>query len=121
MEALAAGNAIRLRRAALKRDIVAGRTSVQTVLREPIPDWLECMSIGALLDAKPRLFKSKITQLVAEVGATETTRLLGLGIRQRALLIHRLNEYDAARRRDASRRRRQRGAEVVRRTLGAEA
>src|SRR5215208_4483277 len=53
MDALSRANQIRTRRAQLKRDLKAGRVSIQNVLLEP-PDWVETAKVFDMMLAVPR-------------------------------------------------------------------
>jgi hypothetical protein len=68
MQALALGNETRLKRAALKRDIRTGKTSISDVLLAEIPDYLKKMPIGELIQAVRWVGPSKSRQILARVG-----------------------------------------------------
>ena len=95
MQALARANRVRLARAALKREIAAGRRSATQVVRE-CPWEAESMTIAELLASQRRWGKARSRKLIVSTGLTETKRLGTLTERQRGLLSKALDEKYAA-------------------------
>jgi hypothetical protein len=95
MQALARANRVRLARAALKREIAAGRRSATEVVRE-CPWEAESMTIAELLASQRRWGKARSRKLIVSTGLTETKRLGTLTERQRRLLAGALDEKYAA-------------------------
>jgi hypothetical protein len=85
MQALARANKVRLARAALKRDIGAGRRDVLTVVRE-CPWEAESMTLAELLCSQRRWGKARSRKLIVQAGLSETKRLGTLTERQRRIL-----------------------------------
>ncbi|HEX2359440.1 MAG TPA: hypothetical protein VHH72_06460 [Solirubrobacterales bacterium] len=95
MQALARANRVRLARAALKREIAAGRRSATEVVRE-CPWEAESMTIAELLASQRRWGKARSRKLIVSTGLTEMKRLGTLTDRQRRLLAAALDEKFAA-------------------------
>lgn len=68
LAALESANRIRLARAALKRDIRTGETTVAEVLLADIPDWLEGMAVGELVQAVRWIGPHKCRQVLTRMG-----------------------------------------------------
>ena len=56
-------NEIRTRRAQLKRDLKAGRASIQDVLLEP-PDWVETAKVFDMMLAVPKYGRVKVNKVL---------------------------------------------------------
>jgi hypothetical protein len=82
MDALAAANAIRTRRAQFKRDLKAGRVSVMDVLLNP-PEWAETMKVSELLLAVPKVGRVNANKVLAAARASHSKTLAGMTDRQR--------------------------------------
>jgi hypothetical protein len=89
MRALARANEVRLARAALKRDIGAGRRGVTEVVLD-CPWQAESMSLSELLGSQRRWGRARSRKLLGSVGLTETKRLGSLTERQRGILVRAL-------------------------------
>jgi hypothetical protein len=85
MEALQRANVVRTRRAALKRDIKAGRASVLEVLAEP-PYYVETMKVFDLLMAAPKTGGVKATKILQVCRISLSKTVGGLSERQRGEL-----------------------------------
>jgi len=85
MQALARANEVRLARAALKRQIAAGKLSAIEVVRE-CPWQAQSMTIAELLSSQRRWGKARSRKLIVSTGLTETKRLGTLTERQRRIL-----------------------------------
>ena len=86
MQALARANEVRLARAAMKRDVAAGRLSVTDVLVE-IPWEARSMSLSELLCSQRRWGRARSRKLLASAGLSEAKRVGTLTPRQRRILI----------------------------------
>jgi hypothetical protein len=89
MQALARANQVRLARAALKRDIGAGRRSViDTVIECP---WeVESMTLSELLRSQRRWGRARARKLLTSIGLGEGKRLGSLTERQVGILVRAL-------------------------------
>jgi hypothetical protein len=89
MQALARANEVRLARAALKRDVRAGRRDVIEIVIE-CPWQAESMSLLELLGSQRRWGRARSRKLLSSVGLTEMKRLGSLTQRQRGILVRAL-------------------------------
>ncbi len=96
MQALARANEVRLARAALKRDITAGRRSVTDVILSS-PWEAESMSLSELLCSQRRWGRARSRKLLASATLSEGKRLGTLTERQRRILIAELEAKLASR------------------------
>jgi len=96
MRALARANQVRLARAALKRDISAGRREVIEVILES-PWEADSMSLSELLCSQRRWGRARSRKLLASAALSEAKRLGTLTERQRRILVGALEEKLAAR------------------------
>jgi hypothetical protein len=96
MQALARANEVRLARAALKREIAAGRRHVtQVVLDSP---WeAESMSLSELLCSQRRWGRARSRKLLSSAGLNEAKRLGTLTARQQRILVGALEAKFAGR------------------------
>jgi len=85
MEALARANEVRLARAALKRDISAGRRSVTEVIQES-PWEAESMSLSELLCSQRRWGRARSRKLLSSAALGEGKKVGSLTERQRRVL-----------------------------------
>src|SRR5262245_30709918 len=86
MQALARANQVRLARAALKREISAGRRSVREVVLDS-PSEVESMSLSELLCSQRRWGRARSRKLLASIALGESKRLGTLTERQRGILV----------------------------------
>jgi hypothetical protein len=86
LAALEKGNAIRSRRAQLKRDLKAGRQPMVELLLEP-PEFLETAKVFDLLLAVPHCGRVKANKTLAHCRISPAKRFGGLSDRQRRELI----------------------------------
>jgi hypothetical protein len=96
MQALARANEVRLARAALKRDIAAGRREVTEVVQKS-PWEAESMSLSELLCSQRRWGRARSRKLLSSAGLNEAKRLGTLTARQQGILVGALEEKLAAR------------------------
>jgi hypothetical protein len=85
-EALAKANAVRTRRAALKRDLRTGRMSIGALLLDP-PSYVENAKIADLLLALRRFGRVKVDKLLTHCGISPSKTVGGLSERQRETLV----------------------------------
>jgi hypothetical protein len=85
MEALARANEVRLARAALKRDISAGRRSVTEVITDS-PWESESMSLSELLCSQRRWGRARSRKLLSSAALGEGKKVGSLTERQRRVL-----------------------------------
>jgi hypothetical protein len=89
MQALARANEVRLARAALKRDIGAGRRVVTDVVIES-PWEVESMRLSELLCSQRRWGRARSRKLLSSVALSEAKKVGTLTERQRRILVHAL-------------------------------
>ena len=94
MEALARANQVRLARAALKRDISAGRRSITEVVMDS-PWEAESMSLSELLCAQRRWGRARSRKLLSSTSLSEGKRVGRMTELQRQLLVAALEEKSA--------------------------
>jgi hypothetical protein len=86
MRALARANEVRLARAALKRDISAGRREVTEVIHHA-PWEAESMSLSELLCSQRRWGRARSRKLLSSIALSEGKRVGTLTDRQRRILV----------------------------------
>ncbi len=86
MEALQRANDIRTRRAQLKRDLRAGKTSIDRLLTEP-PEFLETAKVVDMLLAVPKYGRVKANKILQQCRISPSKTVGGLSERQRAELV----------------------------------
>jgi len=86
MDALQRANQIRTRRAQLKRDLKAGRVSIQKLLLEP-PDFLETAKVFDMLLAVPKYGRVKANKVLQQCRISPSKTIGGLSERQRTELV----------------------------------
>ena len=96
MEALARANKVRLARAALKRDISAGRRSITAVIMDS-PWEVESMSLGELLCSQRRWGRARSRKLLSSTALSEGKQVGTLTERQRRILVAALEAKLASR------------------------
>ncbi len=85
MQALRRANEVRLARAALKRGVAEGRTTVGAVILA-CPWEAASMTIAELLLSQRRWGATRCTRFLAEIGITETKTIGSMTERQRRAL-----------------------------------
>jgi hypothetical protein len=96
MEALARANEVRLARAALKRDICAGRRAVTEVIIES-PWEADSMSLSELLCSQRRWGRARSRKLLSSAALSEGKKVGSLTERQRRILVGALEAKLASR------------------------
>jgi len=86
MQALARANEVRLARAALKRDVGAGRREVTEVVLDS-PWEADSMSLSELLCSQRRWGRARSRKLLSSIALNEAKRIGTLTDRQRRLLV----------------------------------
>ena len=86
MEALQRANEIRTKRAALKCDLKAGRSSIHVLLLEP-PEYIETAKVFDMLLAVPKYGRVKVNKVLQVCRISPSKTIGGLSERQRAELI----------------------------------
>ena len=86
MEALQRANEIRTKRAQLKRDLKAGRSSIHQLLLQP-PDFVETAKVVDMLLAVPKYGRVKVNKVLQVCRISPSKTIGGLSERQRAELI----------------------------------
>ena len=89
MDALGKANAIRTRRAQLKRDLKAGRLSIHTLLLEP-PEYIETAKVFDMLLAVPKYGRVKANKVLNQCRISPSKTIGGLSERQRTELVQML-------------------------------
>lgn len=91
LDALEKANDIRVRRAALKRDLKARRVELVPLLLDP-PAWLETAHVFDLLLAVPRIGRVKANKLLTKHMISPSKTVGGLSARQRVALVALMGE-----------------------------
>ncbi len=86
MDALARANEIRTARARLKRDLKAGRRSIDSLLLDP-PEYLETAKVFDMLLAVPKYGRVKVNKMLLGCRISPSKTIGGLSERQRAELV----------------------------------
>ena len=86
MDALQRANDIRTRRATLKRDLKAGRTSIHDLLKDP-PEYLETAKVFDMLLAVPKYGRVKVNKILVTCRISPSKTIGGLSERQRNELV----------------------------------
>ena len=86
MEALQRANEIRTKRAALKRDLKAGRANIHSLLLEP-PDFVETAKVFDMLLAVPKYGRVKVNKVLQLCRISPSKTIGGLSPRQRTELV----------------------------------
>ena len=86
MDALQRANEIRTQRAQLKRDLKAGRVSIQELLLRP-PDYLETAKVFDMLLAVPKYGRVKVNKILVQCRISPSKTIGGLSERQRTELV----------------------------------
>jgi hypothetical protein len=89
MDALGKANAIRTRRAQLKRDLKGGRTSIHNLLLSP-PEWVETAKVFDMLLAVPKYGRVKANKVLKQCRISPSKTIGGLSERQRTELVQML-------------------------------
>lgn len=91
MTALGKANMIRIARASLKRDVKAGKESVNDLLMDP-PEYIETMKVVELLMATPKRGRVKVNRIISRCRISHSKTIGGLSTRQREELVHFLRQ-----------------------------
>jgi hypothetical protein len=86
MDALTKANEIRTARAQLKRDLKAGRISIQKLILDP-PEYLETAKVFDMMLAVPKYGRVKVNKILQTCRISPSKTIGGLSDRQRAELV----------------------------------
>jgi hypothetical protein len=86
MDALQRANAIRTRRATLKKDLKASRVSIHKLLLDP-PEYVETAKVFDMLLAVPKYGRVKANKVLQQCRISPSKTIGGLSERQRAELV----------------------------------
>jgi hypothetical protein len=86
LRALRQANEIRSSRAALKKQLAAGRVRIEDVLAQP-PDWARTAKVNALLLALPKIGPARAARFLSQCRIAPSKTVGGLSQRQRGELI----------------------------------
>lgn len=86
LEALKLANAVRTERAALKRDLKAGRIRIEAVLLDP-PECVHSAKVADIMLAVPRYGRVKVTKVLQRCRISPSKTVIGLSERQRGELV----------------------------------
>ena len=86
MRALELANEIRTQRAKLKRDLKAGKISIDQLLLSP-PEWLGSAKVFDIILAVPKYGRVKVNRVLNQFRISPSKKIGGLSVRQRAELV----------------------------------
>jgi hypothetical protein len=86
LQALDRANAVRTRRAKLKKDLKAGRASIHSLLLEP-PEYIETAKVFDMLLAVPKYGRVKVNKVLTQCRISPSKTIGGLSERQRDELV----------------------------------
>src|ERR671932_1937730 len=89
MDALQRANEIRTRRAQLKKDLKAGRVSIQALLLDP-PEYVLTAKVFDMLLAVPKYGRVKVNKVLVQCRISPSKTIGGLSERQRSELVGQL-------------------------------
>jgi S13-like H2TH domain len=89
MEALRRANDIRTARAKLKKDLKAGRKSIQAILQDP-PEYVLTAKVFDMLLAVPKYGRVKVNRILNQCRISPSKTIGGLSERQRGELVGQL-------------------------------
>jgi hypothetical protein len=89
-KALKKAQEVRSKRAKIRQNLKAGKTTIREVLDNINDDVIAKMRVVYLLESLPRIGKVKTKKIMTDIGIDETRRIQGLGNRQKQALIERL-------------------------------
>lgn len=90
--ALEKAKAARIKRAEVRDDLKSGKLSLEDVLNMKDDPVVGRMKVATLIETLPGFGKAKAAKIMAELQIAESRRLRGLGERQYAALLERLNK-----------------------------
>src|SRR5688572_24693281 len=105
LEALNRANDVRTARARLKKDLKAGRRSIDSLLVHP-PDFILTMKLFDLLLHVPKWGRVKVTKALKETRISPSKTIGGMSERQRFELLRLMRQADAERESESEKRRR---------------
>lgn len=81
----------RQKRAALRKEIKAGKMTFAAVMKKADDPIVARMKVHTLLESLPGFGKAKAAKVMDELEISESRRVQGLGARQREMLMQRLS------------------------------
>jgi hypothetical protein len=90
MEALKRANAIRVRRARLKKDLKLGRAHIEEILVNP-PEYVSTAKVFDMLMAVPKFGRVKAARFLNQCRISQSKTVGGLSERQRTELVDLFN------------------------------
>lgn len=89
-KALAKAQAMRSKRADIRRRLKEGQLTLEQVLGQADDEVIARMRVAYLLESLPKVGKVTTKKIMEEIGIDESRRIQGLGSRQRGALLERL-------------------------------
>lgn len=86
MDALKQANAIRTRRADLKRDLKVGRADIKQLLLDP-PEYLLTAKVFDMMLATPKFGRVKVNRILTQCRISPSKTIGGLSERQRGEIV----------------------------------
>lgn len=86
MDALKSANAIRTKRATLKKDLKAGRIEIHGLILDP-PEWLATAHMFDLMLATPKFGRVKVNRILNQCRISPSKTVGGLSERQRTEVV----------------------------------
>jgi len=90
-KALQKAQQIRSKRMEVRKELKAGKLTIEQILAEPENEIYAKMRVKYLLESLPQIGKITTVKIMDEIGIDEARRVQGLGTRQRAQLLERLS------------------------------
>ncbi|MGI6591340.1 MAG: integration host factor, actinobacterial type [Eggerthellaceae bacterium] len=88
--ALEKAKAARIKRAQVREDLRTGKITLKDVLDQKDDEFIGRMKVSTLIETLPGYGKAKAAKVMKELNIAESRRLRGLGERQLAALLERL-------------------------------
>ena len=90
-KALQKAQQIRSKRMEVRKDLKAGKLTLNSILAETENEIYAKMRVKYLLESLPQVGKITTKKIMEEIGIDEARRVQGLGTRQRTQLLERLS------------------------------
>lgn len=90
-KALQKAQQIRSKRMEVRKELKAGKLSLEQVLSDPENEVYAKMRVKYLLESLPQVGKITTQKIMEEIGIDEARRVQGLGSRQKQQLLERLS------------------------------
>ena len=105
LEALDRANDVRTKRARLKKDVKAGRRSIDSLLVHP-PDYILTMKLFDLLLHVPKYGRVKVSEALKRTRISPSKTIGGMSERQRFELLRLMRQADSERESESAKRQR---------------